>query len=132
MHSLEGATIYDWFDVTEDYLHIVHQLCIDLHYTQGSVRISDSPCGELVIFHRGNYAGYLDDYLNFGKDWFLDKGGCTTSQEYDNFKVWQEAHAHCDQGSWDCPDPEDCPHKKMPNIGYFYSEMAEALRQKYL
>lgn len=49
-----------------------------------------------------------------------------------NFQLWQESHAHCDQPSFDCPDTDDCPYKKLDGIGYLYSEQTEALRQKYL
>lgn len=65
------------------------------------------------------------------RDISCEDGVCPDCNYYE-YQLWIQAHAHCDQGSWDCPDPEDCPHKKIPNIGYLYSEMAEVLRQKYL
>ena len=31
---------------------------------------------------------------------------------FHNYKAWLESHLHCDEGSWNCPDEEDCPHNR--------------------
>ena len=59
--------------------------------------------------------------------------GCCPDCNYYNFQIWQESHAHCTLASFDCPDPDDCPHERIPDVGCcLSSEQTEALRQKYL
>lgn len=58
---------------------------------------------EYCIYIDGKWCGYynLDENDNLCQD-------CN----YYEYNTWLEVHRHCDIGSWDCPDPEDCPHKK--------------------
>lgn len=111
MPKLRLSGAYDPWDVTEDYKDVIRDFCNDLGYELGSTKISDHPCGELVIFINGVYSGYLDDYITHGKEWFLDSEYLEYLRDYDDYQEWLTAHGHCDQGSWDCPDEEDCPHK---------------------
>jgi hypothetical protein len=50
------------------------------------------------------------DYCD-GKDWFCQDGVCPTCN-YNKYLKWITDHGHCETGSWDCPDEEDCPWKK--------------------
>lgn len=38
-------------------------------------------------------------------------GICPDCNFYE-YQLWLVRHLYCDTGSWDCPDPDDCPHKK--------------------
>lgn len=38
--------------------------------------------------------------------------GCCPDCNYREYIKWLESHLHCDTGSWDCPDENNCPHKK--------------------
>ncbi len=111
MPKLNLPENYDPWDVTEDYKSIVRDFCHDLGYELGITKISDHPCGELVIFISGVYSGYLDDYINHGKTWFLDSEYLEDLRDYNDYQEWLSSHGHCDQASWECPDEEDCPYK---------------------
>lgn len=45
------------------------------------------------------------------EDMACQDGICPDCNYYE-YQLWMEAHAHCDYDTWDCPDPEDCPHNK--------------------
>lgn len=59
---------------------------------------------EVCIYIKGKWSGYLSSaysYRNGGSD-----------SQYSEYLEWITAHGHCETGSWDCPDEEDCPWKK--------------------
>lgn len=45
-----------------------------------------------------------------GRDIGCSDGVCPDCNWYE-YQLWMEAHAHCDEPTWDCPDEEDCPHR---------------------
>lgn len=56
------------------------------------------------------YCEYYHDTCD-GTDIFCQDGLCPDCN-YDKYVTWITDHTHCDTGSWDCPDEEDCPWKK--------------------
>lgn len=32
---------------------------------------------------------------------------------YREYLSWLDKHRHCDVASWECPDENDCPHKRL-------------------
>lgn len=51
---------------------------------------------------------YLDDEECIGGHWCSD--GLCDRCNWTEYTEWMNAHSHCDMASFDCPDPDICPH----------------------